>query len=101
MLLSRIALSICALVWLGDAVSAVSTQGYPNRPIRIVAGVSTSAASAMARLVAQEISVTLGQPIIIENRGGGNGPGVIVSKALPDGYTLLNSGSGFWLAPLM
>lgn len=67
-------------------------QSFPAKPIRIIAtatpggGVDTS-----ARIVAQGMQDTLGQPGIVENRPGGGGVvgGDVVAKAPPDGHTLL------------
>jgi tripartite-type tricarboxylate transporter receptor subunit TctC len=67
-------------------------QGYPAKPIRLVvpfpAGESVDT---IARLVAQQWSVALGQQIVIDNRGGAGGTigSEAVARAAPDGYTLL------------
>ena len=69
----------------------------PNRPIRFVvpfvAGGSTDVA---ARIIADRMGETLGQPVIVENRGGsgGNIGGDIVAKASPDGHTMLMGVTG-------
>ena len=67
-------------------------QEFPNRPIRIVvpfpAGGTTDL---LARLFAQRMTETMGQSVVVENRGGGGGSigADVVAKAPPDGYTLL------------
>ncbi|MBR0670291.1 Bug family tripartite tricarboxylate transporter substrate binding protein [Neoroseomonas soli] len=69
----------------------------PNRPIRFivpfVAGGSTDVA---ARIIADRMGETLGQPVIVENRGGsgGNIGGDLVAKAPPDGHTILMGVTG-------
>jgi tripartite-type tricarboxylate transporter receptor subunit TctC len=73
--------------------AAALAQTYPTRPIKMVvpfpAGGPTDA---MARIVSERLAVTLGQSIIVENRGGGAGGSVgakAVATAEHDGYTIL------------
>lgn len=78
------------------AISAEAAD-YPSRPIRLVVPYAPGGgADAVARIVAKKASETLGQPIVIENKGGaGSIVGTeIVAKAEPDGYTLLLGQSG-------
>lgn len=67
-------------------------QAYPQRPIRfIVPFVAGSGTDVIARMVAQKLSESWPQSIIIDNRGGaaGNIGAEVVAKAAPDGYTIL------------
>jgi len=70
---------------------------YPSRPIRLVVPYAPGGgADSVARIVARRVSENIGQPIVIDNRGGaGSILGTdIVAKAEPDGYTLLLGQSG-------
>jgi tripartite-type tricarboxylate transporter receptor subunit TctC len=80
--------------------TAAWCQNYPNRPVRIVAPPAGGGSDFVARFIAQGISGPLGQPVIIENRGAAQ-TGGIVSKAQPDGYTVLLAGSSIWVTPLL
>jgi tripartite-type tricarboxylate transporter receptor subunit TctC len=75
--------------------------GFPNKPIRLVTVGVGGAMDFMSRLLAQGLTVDLSQPVIVENRSSGFLPGQIVSKASPDGYTLLVAGPPLWIAPLL
>jgi tripartite-type tricarboxylate transporter receptor subunit TctC len=78
------------------------TQTYPTKPLRIVTLGSGTTNDFMARLIAQPVSNSLGQQIIVENRAGSAIiPGQIVSKAAPDGYTLLYTAASTWLVTLL
>ncbi len=79
----------------------VSAQIYPTKPIRIVTGGVGGGSDFTARLIAQGISAPLGQQVIVDNRGSGVIPGELVSRAPPDGYTLLVSSSSLWIVPLL
>ncbi len=83
------AMMACGLL----ASSAVAqAQSYPSRPIRaIVPFAAGSATDIVARTFADQMTKTLGQSIVIENRPGANGliGADAVAKATPDGYTIL------------
>ncbi len=74
-------------------------QNYPNRTVRLVTVAPGSANDLAARIVAQELRGTLGQSVVVDNRGGIASE--IVAKAPPDGYTVLLYGSSVWLAPYL
>jgi tripartite-type tricarboxylate transporter receptor subunit TctC len=72
-------------------------QEWPSKPVRIVVPFSPGGSSdQLARLLAPELSTTFGQQFYVENRGGSSGAigAGLVAKAAPDGYTLVNAGSG-------
>ncbi len=81
------------LAALGLASSpAVMAQAYPSKPIRMVvpfpAGGTTDV---VARMVAQRMSESMGQPVLVENRAGAGGAigAEVIAKAPPDGYTIM------------
>ena len=67
-------------------------QNYPNKPVRIIVPTAPGGGTDLiGRLLAQQLTAQLGQPFIVDNRGGAGttlGTGV-AAKAAPDGYTLL------------
>ena len=66
-------------------------QDYPNRPIRLIVPIAAgSVTDVILRSASQEIAAQLGQPLVIENRGGAAGilGGQACAAAAPDGYTL-------------
>jgi tripartite-type tricarboxylate transporter receptor subunit TctC len=82
-----------------------AAQTYPARPIRMVVGFSPGGpADVMARLIGQHMAMTLGQPIVVENRAGAGGTiaARFVAESEPDGYTLLlGNTSTLVISPLM
>jgi tripartite-type tricarboxylate transporter receptor subunit TctC len=79
------------------AVSRVAkAQAYPAKPVRIVAGFPPGGSTDLyARLIGQWLSERIGQQFFVENRPGAGGSLAteFVTRAVPDGYTLLLSGS--------
>ena len=87
------------------ATLPLQAQAYPNKPIRLIVPFPAGgAANITARIVTQALSEALGQPLIIDNRGGADGAiaGDAVKNAAPDGYTLLfATTTGLNAAPTM
>jgi tripartite-type tricarboxylate transporter receptor subunit TctC len=97
MMRALIAALLCAASMLIGADLA-HAQPYPSRPIRMVvpfpAGGPTDG---MARIISDRLGVVLGQPVVVENRGGGAGGSIgakAVATADPDGYTILITPGG-------
>jgi hypothetical protein len=93
---------IVALGWafgmLVLASTGISAQSYPTKPIRVIVPFSAgSGTDIVARVVMEQVSQQLGQPIVVENRVGAGGVLGIgaVAKADPDGYTLLIQSTSF------
>ena len=76
-------------------------QDYPNRPVRILVAGAGGTGDFVARAMAQGISGYLGQQVIVDNRPTNLIASETVSKAPPDGYTLLRNGNNLWLGPLL
>ncbi|MBI0535571.1 tripartite tricarboxylate transporter substrate binding protein [Roseomonas sp. KE2513] len=77
---------------LADPRPASSQAAYPDRPVRVVVPFPAGGTTDMlARLFAQRMTESMGQPVVVENRGGAGGSlgADVVAKAAPDGYVLL------------
>ena len=78
--------------------------GYPAKPIKILVGFAPGGfTDVAARLIGQKLAVSLGQPVVVENRPGANGmiASDAAAKSLPDGYTLLLPSLGLTTNPLL
>ncbi|MGD9941737.1 MAG: Bug family tripartite tricarboxylate transporter substrate binding protein [Burkholderiaceae bacterium] len=85
-------------------LAARAQSDYPNRPIRVIVPYAAGGGvDNFARPLAQKMAEQMGQPVVVENRGGGGGMigSAQVAKAPPDGYTLLCHAQTLYLAPLM
>jgi len=84
------ALALIPFAWCA-AQSARAQANYPDHPIRLIVPFAAgSAADTLSRLVASELGQQLGQPLVVENKGGAGGTigTVDIARAQPDGYTL-------------
>src|SRR5262249_20455167 len=83
----------CALT----AAAPADAQTWPSRPIKVVVPFPPGGPTdGLARIISDRLSAVLGQPIVVENRGGAGGGigGKFVAESEPDGYTILMSPGG-------
>ena len=91
---------VAALLLVGATQSFA--QGYPNRPVRVVVGFPAGGPTdVIARIVAQNLSDSLGQQFFVENipGAGSNTASGQVARATPDGYTIMGISTGFIVNP--
>ncbi|UVH55121.1 tripartite tricarboxylate transporter substrate binding protein [Variovorax paradoxus] len=90
-------LAVLAASVAGLVATGAYAASFPDRPIRMIVPYTAGGGSDLiARLIAKELESSLGQPVIVDNRGGAGGivgQGA-VARSAPDGYTILFSGSG-------
>ena len=83
---------VCVGCYLAAIATTAEPQSYPSKPIKVIVPAAAGGATDLtARLVAQKMSERFGQPVLVENRPGGNEViGVdAVAKSAPDGYTVV------------
>jgi tripartite-type tricarboxylate transporter receptor subunit TctC len=99
---SRLGPVIMIAMGLLSAITTVRAESWPSHPIRAIVPVSAgSAADIVARVVFDQLSQQLGQPIVVENRPGASSTigARVVAHSDPDGYTLLAISSAYTIAP--
>ena len=95
--------SVAVVICFSVASPIACAQPYPNKPIRLLAPEAGGGVDFVARVLAREMSIGLGQQIVIDNRGGAGGiiAGDTVVKSPPDGHTLLIYGPAIFLLPYL
>src|SRR5688572_31773509 len=83
-------------------LAASAQGGYPNKPIRVIVPFAAgSTTDIIARAIADKMGQSMGQQLIIENRGGASGTigQAAVAQAAPDGYTIMIHSSSHTVSP--
>jgi tripartite-type tricarboxylate transporter receptor subunit TctC len=81
--------------------SMALAQNYPNKPIRIHTASAGGGNDLISRIIAAGIQGSIGQPVVVENKGAGFIMAEAFAKLPADGYTLMLQSSGVWLAPFL
>src|SRR5438309_874622 len=100
--MNRIGAALLSVALLAPGVAGARAQDWPTRPIRAIAPLAAgTGADVIARVVLNQLSLQLRQPIVIENKGGAGGTlgAAAVAKAEPDGYTLMAGSPSHTIAP--
>jgi len=95
--MTRLLAALAIATGCGHATLPVAAQSYPAKPITLVVPFPAGGGNdALARLVAERMSKTLGQQVVVENRGGAGGTVATraIAKSAPDGHTILLTYTG-------
>ncbi|EJE53759.1 hypothetical protein PMI14_01339, partial [Acidovorax sp. CF316] len=87
-----------ATLAMGSTASAFAQAPYPDRPVKVIVALPAGGSADMiARVVTQKMAAELGQPFVVDNKAGASGQigTPLVSRAAPDGYTLMVSPASF------
>jgi len=86
-----------------SVMAGVSAQGYPNKPIRLIAPFPTGASQILAHMLSEKLTEALGQPVVVDYRsgGGGNIGAEIAAHLPPDGYSLVILSASHATSPSM
>ena len=98
----RIGIALIALATFVASAAMAQAQSWPTKPLRaFIPFAAGSATDLVPRAVFEPLATELGQPIVVENRGGAGGTiaGNAVVRADPDGHTMLATGSNLTIAP--
>jgi tripartite-type tricarboxylate transporter receptor subunit TctC len=96
-----LALSLAGLAALAP-LGAAAQGGYPNKPIRVIVPFAAgSTTDIIARAITDKMSQSMGQQLVVENRGGASGTigQAAVAQAQPDGYTIMIHSSSHTVSP--
>ena len=83
-------------------LAAAAQSGYPSKPVRVIVPFAAgSTTDIIARAISDKMAQSLGQPVVVENRGGASGTigQAVVAQAAPDGYTIMIHSSSHTVSP--
>jgi tripartite-type tricarboxylate transporter receptor subunit TctC len=95
---------LCWTLAAASLASAAAAQTFPSKTVHLISGVTPGSASdTMARILAEKMTVSLGQPVIVENWLGAGGlvGASRVAKSDPDGHIVMIYASAFTVSPLL
>ncbi len=96
----RLGVWMCGIGIMVCGAGAAVAQNFPDKPIRILAGQPGGGNDLASRVLAQALTASLGQQVVVDNRAD-----VVAvetaAKASPDGYTLLYGSGSIWIGPLI
>lgn len=97
----RMMVPMVAAACLLGAAAAPAAESWPTHPLRIVTSEPGGGSDFTARVVAQGLTASLGQQVVVDNRAGTITAAQIMSRAAADGYTLLSYNNSLWTLPLL
>jgi tripartite-type tricarboxylate transporter receptor subunit TctC len=92
----------CAALAVAAPLAASAQAGYPNKPVRVIVPFAAgSTTDIIARAISDKMAQSLGQPVVVENKGGASGTigQAQVAAAAPDGYTIMVHSSSHTVSP--
>src|SRR5688572_30511364 len=98
----RAIFSAIATLAFASPFAAQAQAGYPNKPIKVIVPFAAgSTTDIIARAIADKMGQSMGQQLVIENRGGASGTigQAAVASAAPDGYTIMVHSSSHTVSP--
>lgn len=99
---SRRLFTLTSCIWLSTMGVAQAEASYPSKPIRVIVPFAAgSTTDIIARAITDKMSLQMGQPLVVENRGGASGTigQAIAAGAQPDGYTVMIHSSSHTVSP--
>jgi tripartite-type tricarboxylate transporter receptor subunit TctC len=102
--MKRFILLSVSVLWFGVPLVEAEAQNWPAKPLQVIVPIGPGGPTdVIPRVVFEQVSPKLGQPMVVENRPGAGGTlgAAFVAKAAPDGYTILANGSGHTIAPAL